>query len=231
MDLKNYYQNNRTYRTDIDKRLQKVIDIVIEQKPKKVLDIGCGSGFLIKILQEQHNAQYSGVDVYEDKSKKQWVYKSCDITKGLPFKNNEFDLVIFGEVIEHIPDPDSVLQDINRVLKKNGKLIVSTPNLVSWANRLLILSGTQPLYTETSSTINLGRRFKILGQGGKVQGHLKVFTHLSLTEILQLTGYKVIKKHGTSLTFPRPINLIDRFLSNFLPLSSDLVYLAEKKEK
>ncbi len=208
-----------------------MIDLVLEQKPKKILDIGCGSGFLIDILQEKIHAEFSGIDVYKNSAKKNWRYKSCDITKGLPFKDEEFDLVIFGEVIEHVPNPDKVLYEIRRVLKKNGKLIVSTPNLVSWANRILVLGGIQPLYTETSSAVNLGRRLKVLGQGGKVQGHLKVFTHRSLSEILQLTGFKIISKSGVALTFPKPINIADRLFSNFLSLSSDLVYLAREKEQ
>src|SRR5690606_16552983 len=106
------------------------------------------------------------------------------ITKSLPFEKNEFDCVILGEVIEHVPNTDFVLQEIRRVLKKNGTLLISTPNLVSWANRILVPLGIQPLFTEVSNEVNLGRFFSFLGQGGKVQGHLRIFTFKSLEEIL-----------------------------------------------
>jgi SAM-dependent methyltransferase len=228
MNFYKYYQKNRTYITHSDQRLIKIINLVEQIGPKNLLDIGCGDGYLLKELRTvTPTTKLFGVDVYKTKINGIEI-KEGDITKGLPFKDNSFECVILGEVIEHLPDPDFALSEIRRVLKKGGVLIISTPNLVSWANRLMVLFGIQPFFTETSTQVNLGRRFKILGQGGKVQGHLKIFTHRSLEEILIRENFKIDKKFGVPFFFPFPVSLIDRFFTHFISLTSGLLYTCKK---
>jgi SAM-dependent methyltransferase len=229
MDFKEYYLLNRTYITNIDKRLGKIIELVGKINPSSLLDIGCGEGYLLNELKIKYpRIQLSGIDVYEQSNKLNWNYKIADITEGLPFPDASFDCVILGEVIEHVPNPDFLLREIYRILATEGHIIVSTPNLVSWANRILVPLGIQPLFSETSSEINLGRYFKILGQGGKVQGHLKIFTHRSLEEILIHCNFRVIKKTGAPFFFPFPISIWDKFMSNFVSLASNLIYAGKK---
>jgi len=222
-----YYQQNLTYLPYIDKRLKKIIQLIIDLKPKSVLDIGCGNGLLLNELIKVNKANYYGVDVFTRKNTT-FAYKKSDITKELPFNNDTFTCVILGEVIEHVPNPDFVLKEIYRILKKDGYLIISTPNLVSWANRILILFGIQPFFTETSSYKKLGRFFSFLGQGSDAQGHLKIFTYKSLDEILQMYKFKVQKRFGVPFFFPFPISIIDDIFTHYVPLTSGLLYLAKK---
>ena len=229
MNFERYYQKNKTYISFTDVRLGKIISLVKEINPKSLLDIGCGSGYLLDQLSEtviSHNLW--GIDVYYIKKNKKWNYKKADITNAVPFKSNSFECLILGEVIEHVPDPDFLLKECYRVLKKGGVMIISTPNLVSWANRLLVLLGIQPLFTETSNEINLGRRFKILGQGEKTQGHLKIFTSRSLTEILEKEKFKMKEKYGVPFFFPFPLSLVDKQFARFVSLSSGLLYVCKK---
>lgn len=229
MDFDSYYKKNKTFITFKDHRLNKIIEEVVDMNPKKIIDIGCGTGFLLDRLSEKLGySKLTGVDVYSLDKNKKWNYKEADITKKLPFTSGSFDCVILGEVVEHVPDPDFLLREINRILKPGGHLIISTPNLVSWANRVLVLFGVQPLYTETSTEKNLGRFYKILGQGSKVQGHLKIFTYKSLEELLLKEKFKVIKKIGVPFFFPFPISLVDRFFTNFISLSSGLLFVTRK---
>ena len=109
-------------------------------------------------------------------------------------------------------------------------MIITTPNLVSWANRVMVLLGIQPFFTETSTEKNLGRYFKILGQEEKVQGHLKIFTHKSLEEILVKEGFHVKEKFGTTFFFPWPVSLIDLLFTNFISLSSGLIYVSKNNK-
>jgi len=229
MNFEKFYKNNKTYIQYTDDRLKKIIKIVVSLRPTKILDIGCGSGYLINELSKSIKSEFYGVDVYSENKRSDWVYKKADITKGIPFEDGQFDCVVCGEVIEHIPNPDFLLNEINRILKKDGYLIISTPNLVSWANRILVLLGVQPLYTETSSEVNLGRHFNFLGQGNKVQGHLKIFTYKSLEEILKKTNFTIKQKRGASFFFPFPVSLIDKFFTKSISLSSDLIYTSKKK--
>jgi 2-polyprenyl-3-methyl-5-hydroxy-6-metoxy-1,4-benzoquinol methylase len=63
-------------------------------------------------------------------------------------------------VIEHPCDLDAALLEISRVVKRNGKLVLTTPNLAYWVNRLLLSSGTHPIFPEVSVHVELGRRHK-----------------------------------------------------------------------
>jgi SAM-dependent methyltransferase len=71
----------------------------------------------------------------------------CDLAKqSIPFEDDYFDLVIFTEVLEHVPAPPSqVLREVRRVIRKGGKLILSVPNIAALHCRLKLLFGVQPL--------------------------------------------------------------------------------------
>lgn len=229
MDFEDYYEKNKTYITFTDARLAKIIDIVVNDKPKSLIDIGCGSGYLLdELAKKLDKTTLWGIDVYENSGKKAWKYKKADITGPLPFKSSTFDSIILGEVIEHVPDPDFLLKECYRILNKKGTLIISTPNLVSWANRMLVLAGIQPIFTETSTEVNLGRYFKVLGQGEKTQGHLKIFTYKSLEELLVREKFKLKDRYGVPFFFPFPLSLVDAFFTNFVSLSSGLLYVCKK---
>lgn len=222
-----FYAKHKTFITKTDARLSKIIQLTEELKPADLLDVGCGNGYLLTQLAERIDAHLYGVDVYRLETEK-WTYEMADLTKGLPFDDGSFDVVILGEVIEHVPDPDFLLEEIWRTLRPGGKVIVTTPNLASWANRLLLLVGIQPLFTETSSRQKLGRRFKFLGQGSDVEGHLKIFTLPALKELMVACGFKIEGVWGVPFFFPFPISKFDELLTAIPPLSSGLFVLAEK---
>ena len=100
-----------------------------------VLEIGCGPGDLTKKLSKEYkkviafDISYVGV-----KKARKRVDMNCnseflvsDATK-LPFNAHQFDIVIFSEVLEHIIDQERCIQEIYRVIKPNGYLILTTPN-------------------------------------------------------------------------------------------------------
>ena len=99
-------------------------------KPKKVLDVGCASGwFLNEIAAVYPNAKYYGVDVYEDAVKYgNRTYKQLNLKVSdahmLPYASKTFDLVVCTEVLEHVIDPDNVLKEIKRVLTDDGIAII-----------------------------------------------------------------------------------------------------------
>lgn len=227
MSFEDYYRGNVTYISRVDPRLARIISLATGLGPTSLLDLGCGRGFLLDRLADAGLTGLSGMDVYDDVDSTRWSYARGDITQTLPFESSGFDCVIAGEIIEHVPDPDHLLREIRRVLVPGGTLIMSTPNIVSWANRVLVPLGVQPLGTETSSEVALGRRLRVLGQGNQVQGHLKIFTSRALTEILERYGYTVLHREGVPAFFPKPIDRVDRLVSKLSPrLASGLLYVA-----
>ncbi len=112
--------------------------IVKELKSKstdKILEVGCGRGFILNILSELYPAEFHGVDIEKEHlaiARKQLKGRNVKIryasAYGLPYSNNTFDAIVFTEVLEHLEHEDKALREIWRVLKPNGKLVMTVPN-------------------------------------------------------------------------------------------------------
>lgn len=100
---------------------------------RKLLDVGCGDGILIHFIKNRVSEVYGIDNLSPDlqKAKKRGlITKLVNLDKEkLPFNNNTFDVVTCLDVIEHVKDPSIMLKEIYRVLKKNGVIILSTPNI------------------------------------------------------------------------------------------------------
>lgn len=112
-------------------RYQAVIELV---KGKKVLDVASGAGYGSQML-ARSAASVDGLDYSQDAvdyAKDHFPldnlrYKLGD-AQNMPYSDGEFDVVVSLETIEHIPDPESFVREVKRVLKPEGVFIVSTPN-------------------------------------------------------------------------------------------------------
>ena len=110
----------------------------------KILDLGCGSGE-IACLYSNNGFQvicvdFSSVAIELCNQKNLKAFK-MDIDLGLDFKDNSFDFVIAGDVIEHVFDPIFVFNEIHRVLKPNGELFATLPYDLNLFNRKTIFTG------------------------------------------------------------------------------------------
>ena len=231
-DFPQYYRQNVTWVRTLDLRLAAMRDIVCAAQPARVLDLGCGEGVLLEALASRlPESHLIGLDAVAPPQATRWSPVTGDIATRLPFTDSTFDVVVAGEVLEHVPQPDLMLAEIRRLLTHHGRLVLSTPNIVSWANRILVPLGVQPLFTETSSEVHLGRRWRALGQGNQVQGHLKVFSHRALMEILDRTGFNVLETRGMPAEFPAPVDRFDRICARFPSIASDLLVVAEPADR
>jgi len=100
-------------------------------KESKILEIGCFEGQLLEELDKMgfKNLEYTDLKDYLWKSKKFKKFKACNLnTQKLPYSNNSLDLIICQYVLEHIENTFSFFREAYRVLKNNGRLIVSVPN-------------------------------------------------------------------------------------------------------
>ena len=105
-----------------------------------VLDAGCGLGRHLRHLARMPELKIFGIDkntwaltetaksvaAMPDAQSKDYLFSIADITK-LPFADSSFDCVICSEVMEHIPDHEKALKELDRILKPQGTLAVSVP--------------------------------------------------------------------------------------------------------
>jgi methionine biosynthesis protein MetW len=185
--------NSNRYATDDDmdilmhySRYKKIIQLIqqirVQKKNIKVLDLGCGPGHLGKMILEE-GFDVWGADI-SDNSIQLAKEKGLKVIKAsfedrLPFQDQEFDIVVSSEVIEHIYDTESFIQEINRIMKKNASLIITTPNVASFGRRIFLLLGKNPILEYQLS-------------GGA--GHIRYFTFKDMNIFLANHGFIVDKQ-------------------------------------
>ena len=138
------------------------------------------------------------------------------LTARLPFGDKYADVVLAGEIIEHIVDTEAFLREIARVLRPGGAVVLSTPNILWWKHRLALLAGRYP------DALDYRTRY------GDDFGHVRIFTPALMRELLEETGFVDVailgKRLGpiSSLTrAPVPVARALDGLADWLPSFSD----------
>lgn len=156
-------------------------------KPKsKVLDIGCACGDLGAALQStkeqialygmEYNAESIGIAMQTGAYEKIWQLDlNTSNLQEFAEHANSFDYIIFGDVLEHILYPQEVLQQFIQLLKPNGKLLLSLPNIAHASIKANLLVDNFD-YTE-------------IGLLDKT--HIKFFTHKSIVTFLTAIHLKI----------------------------------------
>jgi methionine biosynthesis protein MetW len=223
-------------------RFKEILQICNRLKGERLLDIGCGDGAFTVLLKEALNAKEAvGVEVAPeaiDTANARGINAiQLDIDEApLPFGDAYFDVIYCGEVIEHLFNPDHLLEEIHRVLKPEGTCVITTPNLAGWPNRLALLLGYQPYPTAVSPKHEGVGKLLIRGSEGQ-WGHIRVFTARALKELLRLHHFKIKALVGcpvlvstsqsrvlTSLT-----GLVDKMMSQIPSLSTRIIAVLEKE--
>lgn len=226
---------------------QRIVNILKPLKNKTILDVGCGDGYFGSILQRETNSAVYGIDISSSAVKKAIEKgikaKVCNLnTKKIPFASESFDICVCSEIIEHVLDPDELLNEINRVLKKGGLLIVTTPNLASWDNKLLLLLGYQPNHCEVSFKKFYGSALRKGIEDVKKQtfGHLRCFTKKALIQIINEHGFIIKKVQGSFSFFDKGTiknfgvtlnlyNLVNKIMSK-ISASNSQILIAEAEK-
>lgn len=149
--------------------------------------------------------------------------KECDILASpLPFIDEEFDLVLFMDVIEHLATPKSALKEISRVPRKGGYLILETPNTAGLSNRVKALLGKSVYASNLDYWFNADRFF----------GHIREYTATELKWMLNQCGFECIKMKKTDASlFATPIANREHCRTNRNEISYYSLYSAMKFER
>jgi methionine biosynthesis protein MetW len=213
-------------------RLKAVNKVLGDRKFDRMLDIGCGRGeFTVGVARERGVAEAYGVDFSKEgilaARRRGITATQVDLNRDrLPFSNGEFDLAIMIEAIEHLEDVEHCLQEVARVVRPRGSLVVTTPNLASWHGRLSLLLGFQPFTLDVGYRRHYG---SIVSFSGLSSSHVRGFTPPALREILEMFQFKIESLASSPVPIPGTfrgkavLSWVDRVLSKFPRIGSDLV--------
>lgn len=235
-----FYKQNPVKFVGLDKGLWFIIDKVLPtlaiSSEAKVLDVGCGDGRVLRGLKKAFPLwKLYGVDISQPNIKalldEGFDVQLVDVSsEALPYQDDYFDLVLLFDVVEHLVDPDWALTQIRKVVRRNGFVLIKTPNLAFWINRIILLLGLQPLYTEVSTHKVVGRKYTFLGQGNQVVGHLRIFTKPALVDFVEYHGFKIVKILGLPENrLPLPLMILDRIISRRASMSTQLLAILKKR--
>ena len=150
----------------------------------RVLDIGT-TFFTYLIKKFYPNWEVSTIDLTDNMADvcfdSDIQFKQCNLsTDTIPFENDYFDIILFTEVLEHICAPPSqILKEVNRVLRRNGKMIISVPNIATLYNRVRLLLGISPLQSPEE---------QLNGESTQGYGHLHEYTLKEIKYTLETAG-------------------------------------------
>lgn len=158
---------------------------LIPSNSKNILDIGCASGYLGKYIKSKYKSiPITGLD--NNKEDIKIAKKNLDeaLIFNLEsdifperFKKNKFDVVILADILEHLINPEKLLQNLHQIITSNSTLIISIPNIV-----------------HQSTIINLiNRKWEYTDTGILDKTHLKFFSRQSICQLLKQNGFVIEK--------------------------------------
>lgn len=205
------YSRDRELSLSNNPRIELMLDMIngLGLHNKNIIDIGCHDGTLLSLIKNKDNNLY-GIEANDygvrEAMKKGIKVKNFffDDKTRIPFKNDFFDIVIAGEIIEHIYDTDFFLDEIYRLLKKRGWLILSTPNLASLGRRLMLLMGKNPL-------------IELSPNESTSAGHIRYFVKKTLFDLLNKHNFKVAEAKYDLINFDIQGSFKTEFLAKFFP--------------
>jgi glycosyltransferase involved in cell wall biosynthesis/precorrin-6B methylase 2 len=166
-----------------------IINWIKEEKPGEVLEVGTASGYLSA---EMTSLGCNVTGIEQDAGMAELARPHCkrmivaDI-EALAIDNlGPFDAIVFGDVLEHLRDPRSVLEHLSKLLKPDGKILISLPNVANIWVRLNLLFG----------------RFNYSRVGIIDESHLRFFTLKSAKELAADAGLDVISATATPIPLP-----------------------------
>ncbi len=186
---------------------QLVIDELKTHEPGKVLDLPSGPGYLLRDLQKLGFDGVAGeidekLHVFSDLD-----YRKVDMTAKFDFASGSFDYVVSIEGIEHIENHFQFLREVRRVLRKGGRLVLTTPNVLSLESRLrFFLSGfhrlaekpipldSENIYFEHINPIGFNQLYFACETAGLRVRELKTYRYRRGSLLLYYLFYPFIKR-------------------------------------
>lgn len=190
------------------------------RKYSRILECGCSSGFISRLIVSDGGPQVVGIEIDPDAAEEARQFCSavlnCDLNKDgwAEAVAGSFDLITFGDVLEHLLDPARTLREAKRLLRPGGRILISLPNIAHWSIRAKLLLG----------------RFEYQKTGLMDYTHLRFFTVPTGRRMIEEAGYRIIFSHPVlGGRFTSRFRAIWQLVTNIFPnlLAVQMLYLAE----
>lgn len=153
--------------------------------PSRILDVGCSGGlFAERARAAGHHV--TGVDYLEIPGVRERTdrFFVANLEDGLPAQvGGRYDVVVAGDIIEHLSRPEEILRQIRAVLRPGGQVLLSVPNFGHWYPRVRVLTG----------------RFGYDRRGILDNTHLRFFTRATLRRAVRAAGFDILEEVSTGL--------------------------------
>ena len=195
----------------------------ISSEDRYILDVGCGTGGNAESIKKRFpDCVITGIsnnpaELEIAKEHMAMTYNvNLDQLAG-QLTGTSYDLVICSHILEHLYNPKETVEQLGRLLRPNGRIIIVVPNYAIWHSRIRLLLG----------------KFEYADHGLYDRTHIRFFTHNTVASELVPPSLKVLKRVNAA-HFPLPlvrpyvparmVELMDRVALRFLPnlLSSEL---------
>ena len=170
-----------------------------------VLEIGSWPGDFAVCL-KRLGYDISGIDIDPARAADRFArerirVERCDVERdALPFRDQSFEYIFLTEVIEHLyANPLYALAELRRVLRPGGRMLVSTPNLTRWENRVLFALGRPLIFLDSPL-----EAFSTKAAVGHM-GHLRLFSPPELRAMLTETGFRIVTEQFVDLERPAAV--------------------------
>jgi 2-polyprenyl-3-methyl-5-hydroxy-6-metoxy-1,4-benzoquinol methylase len=178
-----------------------ILSYLCDGRGLRVLDVGAAQGDLAQLLTQRG---YDVTAIEGDPGLAAMARAKCrevvlaDLDKPLPSLRGRFDVVVCGDILEHLKDPLGILLAITRLLRPDGIAIVSVPNIVHLWIRLQMCFG----------------RFEYTHRGILDATHLRFFTLASFRRLLQQADLEILELKATPV--PLPLVVPERYHGRML---------------
>jgi SAM-dependent methyltransferase len=165
----------------------------------RIVDLGLSRGLLLERFRRYPGVELQGIEIDPGEVERARargldplrhfvnVFDENRMTASLPFADGSADVVLAGEIIEHVVDTQAFLAEIHRVLRPGGATVLSTPNILWWKHRVGLLAGRYP------DALDYRTRY------GDDFGHVRAFTPALLAELLEGAGFVDVRVVGKRL--------------------------------
>jgi 2-polyprenyl-3-methyl-5-hydroxy-6-metoxy-1,4-benzoquinol methylase len=175
---------------------------------RDVLEVGCGGAAFAAEIKRTRHARVTGIEPFETAAETAATRIDEVLQTGAEeglgrLRGRFFDCIVFNDVLEHLVDPESILAAAASLLRPQGTVVASIPNM---------------RYLPVLRDLVLRGEWRYTNDGILDRTHLRFFTHKSIAELFAACGYRVHKLEGIN---PRPVSWKFRLVNLMLARSID----------